>query len=128
MNHRWLAWIGFVVWVPLPLFLLYKSSFIYLIVSSTISCSLLVIGKMIQEEMNNAIFHGNDRTILTSVLKRSQVLGDVLGSGLALCVGDLDIILVCYFDMIVSFLAALTEIYKFRITEKEFKRVKNIQL
>ena len=79
MNHRWLAWIGFVVWVPLPLFLLYKSSFIYLIVSSTISCSLLVIGKMIQEEMNNAIFHGNDRTILTSVLKRAQVLGDVFG-------------------------------------------------
>lgn len=125
MDHRWLAWIGFVVWIPLPLFLLYNSSFVYLVISSTISCSLLTIGKMIQEEMNNAIFYGNDRTILTSVLRRTQILGDVIGSGLALCVGDLDITLVCYFDICASFLAALTEIYKFKITDKEYKIVKN---
>lgn len=125
MDHRWLAWIGFVVWIPLPLFLLYNSSFVYLVISSTISCSLLTIGKMIQEEMNNAIFQGNDRTILTSVLRRTQILGDVIGSGLALCVGDLDITLVCYFDICASFLAALTEIYKFKITDKEYKIVKN---
>lgn len=128
MEHRWLAWIGFVVWIPLPLLILYKSAFIYLVISSTISCSLLTIGKMIQEEMNNAIFQGNDRTILTSVLKRSQVLGDVLGSGLALCVGNLDITLVCYFDIVVSFIASLTEIYKFKITDKEFKISKNINI
>lgn len=126
MHHRWLAWTGYAAWVPLPLLLLYNTPFIYWVVNSAISCSLVTIGNMVQEEMNNAIFQGNDRTILTSVLRRSEVLGAVLGSLLALCVGDLDITLVCYFDICVTFLVTLTEIYKYKITDKEYKIVNNL--